>query len=228
MNARAVLAAAGAAAALAGVAVAIEPSLASGIVLQADRGVVLALAALALLQGLAAVAGRVTGSGRAAEPDTVEDRFPATIPGEEFDALLADLPELSVQRRDEERAAIRDRLEALAVAVLVGRGLDEATARRRLEDGTWTADERAATFFMPAADRELSLGRRLRDAFGSDLAFTRRARRTVTAIAAHAEGEVPPPDETGATAPGPGRETPDPSDTAVAHAPAADGGGDGE
>lgn len=218
MNARSVLAAGGAAAALAGVAVAVEPSLAGGLVLQADRGVVLALAALALLQGLAAVAGRVAGSGRAAAPDDVESRFPATVPGDEFDALLADLPQLSVQRRDEERAAIRERLEALAVAVLIGRGLDEATARRRLRDGTWTADERAATFFMPAADRELSLGRRMRDAVGSDLAFIRRARRTVAAIAAHAEGAVPLPDDG----------TPDPAAATGAPAPAADGGGDGE
>lgn len=223
MNARAALAAVGVTATLTGIAVAVEPSLASGVGLQADRGVVLVLAALALLLGLAAVASRVTSSGRAAEPDAVESRFPATVPGDEFDALLADLPGLSIQRRNEERAAIRERLEALAVAVLVGRGLGESTARRRLRDGIWTGDERAATFFMPAADRELSLGRRMRDAVGSDLAFTRRARRTVAAIAAHAEGEVPPPDRPGETAVEPGDGTPAPG----APEAATDGGGDG-
>lgn len=193
MRARSYLAVVGAGAVLAGVAVLVEPGLGRLVALRADRAVVTALALLALLQGGLAVSARLTREGRAAEPAAVERRFRAPVPGDDFDDLLADLPDLRVKRRDEERAAIRERLEAVAVEVLVARGLDEVSARRHLQSGTWTADERAASFFVPAADRELSFGARLRDAFGSDLAFTRRARRAVTAIAAHAEGEVPPP-----------------------------------
>ena len=199
MRAGSLLGAAGAAAVVAGVAVVLDPSLAGAFGPTPDRPLVIALAALALLQGLAAAASRIGGDGRTADLPTVEQRFRATVPGDAFGDRLAALPERSVSRRDEERAAIRERLEGLAVSVLVDRGLDEAVARRHLEAGTWTADDAAATFFMPAADRELSLERRVRDAFGSDVAFVRRARRTVAAIAAHAEGEVPPPDDGGPT-----------------------------
>jgi len=203
MRARGYLAVVGAAAVLAGVAVLVEPGLAGLIGVRADQLVVTALALLAVLQGLAAVVGRLAGEGRAATPPAVERRFPATVPGSDFDDLLADLPDLRVQRRNEERAAVRERLEALAIEVLVARGLDETAARRQLEAGTWTADERAASLFVPAADRELSVGTRLRDAVSSDLAFTRRARHAVAAIAAHANREVPPPGTRGPAGGGP-------------------------
>jgi hypothetical protein len=193
MRVRSLLGAAGAAAVIAGVAVVLDPSLASAFGPTPDRLLVVALAALALLQGLAAAASRIGGDGRAADLPAVEQRFRATVPGDAFEDRLAALPEHSVSRRDEERAAIRERLEGLAVSVLVDRGLDEAAARRHLEAGTWTTDDAAAIFFMPAADRGLSLERRVRDALGPDVAFVRRARRTVAAITAHAEGEVPPP-----------------------------------
>jgi hypothetical protein len=193
MNLRDTFAAVGVVAVLAGVAVLVEPSLADLVGLGGDRTVVTALALVAAVQGLLAVLARVRSEGRAAEPPDAERRFRAAVPGDEVDALLADLPDLRVKRRNEERAAVRERLEALAVEVLVARGLDEASARHHLEAGTWTADERASSFFVPAADRDLSVEARLRDAFGSDLAFSRRARRVVAAIAAHAEREVPPP-----------------------------------
>lgn len=198
MSGRRWLATAGAVAVLLGVGVVIDPGLATAIGLATDRVVVLALAGLALLQGLVAVAGRLTGRRRTAAPPEVEARIPAAVPGTAFDERLADLPDHRVQRRDEERAAVRERLEGVAVDVLVARGLDEPTARRHLAAGTWTDDERAAALFVPAADRELSLGARMRDAFGSELAFARRARRAVAAIAAHADGAVPPPGADGA------------------------------
>jgi hypothetical protein len=202
----------------------VEPGLASLVGLRTDRVVVTVLASLALLQGGIAVSSRLVGGGRAAEPSEVEQRFRASVPGDDFDDRLTDLPDLRVKRRDEERAAIRERLENVAVDVLVARGLDEDGARRHLRSGTWTTDERAASFFVPAADRELSFGARLRDAFGSDLAFTRRARRAVAAIAAHADREVPPPGvdaretDTRRDATGPRRVEP----------AAADGGGEDE
>ncbi|MFB6205810.1 MAG: hypothetical protein ABEJ05_04700 [Haloglomus sp.] len=193
MNLRSLLAAAGAATVVAGVVVLLEPSLSELVQLRPGGLVVTALAALAAVQGLVAVSSRLTGEQRAAVPDEVERRFPATVPGDEFDDLLADLPALRVKRRDEERAAVRERLEGLAVEVLVDRGLDEAAARRHLEEGTWTADERAASFFVPPGERELLFGARLRDALGADLAFTRRARHAIGAIRAHAEREAPLP-----------------------------------
>lgn len=233
MNLRDAVAAVGVVTVLAGVAVLLDPSLAGLVGLQSDRAVVTALALLAAVQGLAAVAARLRGEGRRAEPPEVERRFRASVPGDEFDALLADLPDLRVERRNEERSAIRDRLEALAVEVLVARGLDEASARHHLESGTWTADERAASFFVPAAERDLSVGARLRDAFDSDLAFTRRARRVVAAIAAHAEREGPPPG--GGAREGPGASADDhrgggrATDAAASadRAAAADGGDEG-
>jgi hypothetical protein len=221
MNVRGYLSVVGAAAVLAGVAVLVEPGLASLVGLRTDRVVVTVLASLALLQGGIAVSARLVGGGRAAEPGAVERRFRAPVPGDDFDDRLTDLPDLRVRRRDEERAAIRERLENVAVDVLVARGLDEDGARRHLRSGTWTADERAASFFVPAADRELSFGARLRDAFGSDLAFTRRARRAVAAIAAHAEREVPPPG-VGTHEADTGRDAADPPESV--DSAAADGG----
>ncbi|WP_276260006.1 DUF7269 family protein [Haloglomus litoreum] len=236
MNVRDALAAVGAVAVLGGVAVLVEPSLANLVGIRSDRALVTALALVAAVQGLFAVLARVRSEGRAADPPDAERRFRAAVPGDEFDRLLADLPDLRVKRRNEERAAVRERLEALAVEVLVARGLDEATARDHLEAGTWTADERASSFFVPAAERDLSVEARLRDAFGSDLAFSRRARRVVAAIAAHAEREVPPPgagarEAPGASGDGPpgGRGTAGTTTNAdrVDRA-AADGGGGGE
>jgi hypothetical protein len=237
VNGRGLLAAGGALAVLAGVAVVVEPGLMALIGLRTDRLVVTVLALLALLQGLLAVTGRLTGERRAAALPEVERRFRAEVPGGAFDDRLEALPALQVKRRDEERAAVRERLSALAVAVLVRRGLDEATARCHLETGTWTDDERAASFFVPAADRELSFGARMRDAFGSDLAFGRRARHAAAAIVAHAEREVPPPDAAGpgsstsGTGAG-GQPTGDTTRAGVgehdAATAAADGGGDGE
>lgn len=188
------LAAVGVATVAAGVAVLLVPGLAESVGLSSTDAVVTALAVLALVQGIGAVASRVRGRRRAASLPEVEKRLPAPVPGDEFDAELAALPGRGPEERDRVRASTRERLESVAVRVLARRGLDESTARRHLRAGTWTADEPAAAFFLPPAERELALGARIRTALGAEHAFQRRARRTAAAIAAHADGEVPLPD----------------------------------
>lgn len=188
------LTAVGVATVAAGIAALVEPGLAQAVGLSSADAVVTALAVLALLQGIGAVAGRIRGQRRAAALPEVEARQPATVPGTTFDEELSSLTEYGPEERDRVRARMRERLEGVAVRVLTRRGLDESTARRHLRAGTWTADERATAFFLPPVERELTLGTRIRSAMGAERVFRQRARRTVAAITAHADGEAPLPD----------------------------------
>lgn len=106
------------------------------------------------------------------------------VPGDAFDERL---DALSVRTDPSERAAIRDRIEAVAVSVLVEReGGTRATARERLEEGDWPADPTARAFFM---ERRPSVRERVRTVVTGDPTFVRRARRAIAAVDAHAERE---------------------------------------
>ena len=124
--------------------------------------------------------------------ETPEPEAPQSLPtpGDEFDATLAD-----AAGYDRESVAARDRLRARLAAVattVVARneGIDEATARDRLADGTWTDDPHAAAFFGDD-DSGVGIGVRARDLVRSEPVFVRRARRTVAVLTRLAEPTAP-------------------------------------
>lgn len=97
--------------------------------------VVSTLALIALTQAII-IAGRKRSMEKIGTPDP-EYRTITQIPGASFDRGLHQL-----------RPRVRHRLESAAVAVLTQVGEETVEdARRRLAEGTWTDDSRAAAFF---------------------------------------------------------------------------------
>jgi hypothetical protein len=182
---RTVLVALGVAAAAAGLAVAVQPSLAGG--LSPTSALVTLVALLGLVGALGAARSRLRGRRREAALPAVERRRSFPTPGEGFDRRLAELPEHAPRSADRERALVRSRLRETAVDVL-GRygGLSPEGAEAALESGTWTTNPEAVAFFAPDADRALSLVDRVRDALGAERTFTRRARAVVDALSTYA------------------------------------------
>lgn len=140
---------------------------------------VLAAGGLALLAGLGASARPPVGRTAAALPE-VENRLTVPVPGDAFDADLADLPPRRTRGSEPTRRLLRDRLEAAATAALVREGLDREEARARLRDGSWTDDPRAAAFFRgdPPTTRE-----RVRRYAAGESPFAGRARAAAVAVA---------------------------------------------
>lgn len=172
------LAAVGAAAALAGLAVAAVPSLLGTTPLPAALVGVVGVIALAV--GLRAALSRLTGSQSEPSLPSPELRTPAAVPGEEFDDRLDEAARRGV-RAAGDRGAVRDALEETAVAVLVRYDGDSPErARERLAAGTWTDDPEAAAFFRSGVDPTGPFGR-IRATLTRS-AFRRRADRVVAAL----------------------------------------------
>jgi hypothetical protein len=78
-----------------------------------------------------------------ADPEVAQE---LPTPGDEFDDLLEEAA--AVRYSAKQRDAVRERLRAAAVAVIVRtEGLSREQAIARLEDGSWTEDPYAAAFF---------------------------------------------------------------------------------
>lgn len=180
MNWRRLGLALGAAFVLGGLAVMVAPGLASGFGLGSD--LLTAVAMLAGLGGVAAIYERVTADHETIDPPTPERRRPFPTPGDEFDRRLAALGPRN-RRSVRESRQIRDRLDELAIAVLVRDGDSEDRARERLAAGTWTDDPYAAAFFAEASASDVPLEDRLRAAFSAEPNSKRRARHAVDALA---------------------------------------------
>lgn len=105
-------------------------------------------------------------------------------PGVEAADAIADLR--VVGRRataDDGRTALRERLQSLAVDVLVAkRDVTPATARDRLEAGDWTDDPEAAAFFADGTIPALSTRDQLAALRSGDPPFARRARRVLAEL----------------------------------------------
>lgn len=104
-------------------------------------------------------------------------------PGESFDETAADWRCLLPVAGREHRSTVRERLRRTAVeTVAVADDCARETAARRVDDGTWTADDVAAAYLAETADSVDEEGR-----FGLLLRGERptqyRAERTVAAIA---------------------------------------------
>lgn len=190
MSGRAVFVAVGAAAAVAGLAVVLRPSLAAG--LAPTYLAVTLVGVLALVQAAGAALARLRGERRQADPPEVERRRVFPAPGAAFDETLASLPRRLGRSADRHRTAVRAELREVAEETLVRYGgLSPEEATERIETGTWTDDVRAVSFFAPESARGIPLTERVRDALGAEHAFARRARAVVGALTAYARTDRP-------------------------------------
>lgn len=149
-----------------------------------------AIALVALLGGGMVVYARLTASDSRIELPTPERKHIYSTPGDEFDRQLASLTPRGRRKGMRERRAVRDRLDEIAISVLVRDGDSEARARERLVDGTWTDDPHAAAFFAEENASDIPLEDRLRVAFSTEPSSRKRARHAIDALARIAgEGE---------------------------------------
>lgn len=179
MTVRRWLAAVGAVVTVAGVTLLLAPGLAP-VTLDSTLafvGVGVATACVAALAAFGAIAGEE------GTVSTVPDATDRRIPGDEFDEALAAVSAAGRRDPGRHRRAVRERLEAAAVALLVEvEDCSPDDARRRLAEGDWTDDPAAAAFFREDEVPSLSTGDHLRLLAGGDLPFRRRARRVVAAL----------------------------------------------
>ena len=169
-----------------GLLVAVAPGLARGF----DTPELLTVVGLAaLIAGGMAVRARLRATNRETETPTPERRQSFATPGDEFDRQLAALVSRRRLRGAREHRAVRDRLDELAISVLVRAGDSETVARDRLARGTWTDDPYAAAFFAKASATDIPLEARLRAAFSAEPRMKKRARHAVCALARIADGE---------------------------------------
>lgn len=164
-----------------GLAAAVAPALAGGVSLAS--GLLGVVAALALLGGAGAVRARLRSDERDIDLPTPESTRAQPTPGEGFDDDIAALAPSGRMQGASERRAVRDRLDELAVAVLVREGDSEHVARERLAEGTWTDDSYAAAFFAEARASDVPLEERLRAAFSTEPSSRQRARHAADALA---------------------------------------------
>lgn len=172
---------------VAGLAAVFVPGVAGGI--ETNPTSLTAVGLVALLGGGLAVRARLTTTDRRYELPTPERQRTHPTPGDEFDRKLETLASRGRMRGARERRAVRDRLDELAVAVLVRNGDSEAVARERLAEGTWTDDPHAAAFFAEARASDVPLEDRLRAAFSTEPNSKKRARHAVDALARIATAE---------------------------------------
>lgn len=144
-HSRLFLALTGAAAVLVGVAVAIQPALATSISVPAIP--VSVIGAVALLFAILIGLRRRDTTLRGAEPPEVEAMLEYLRPGEEFDESLRSAHGLGIDAARRRREGRQD-LAAVAIAVLeVTEGYSAEEAERALTEGTWTDDPVAAACF---------------------------------------------------------------------------------
>jgi hypothetical protein len=165
-----------------GLAVAVVPAFAGGVSLV--PGLLGVVAVVALLGGAGVVRARLRADETDIDLPTPESTITHPTPGAGFDDELARVlaPGGRMQEASERRA-VRDRLDELAVAVLMREGDSEHVARERLAEGTWTDDPYAAAFFAEARASDVPLEERLRTAFSSEPSSRRRARHAADALA---------------------------------------------
>lgn len=147
------------------------------------------VALIALLGGVAAVGARLKTSDSEIERPTPERKQSHLTPGDEFDEQLASLTARGRREGMRERRAVRDRLDDVALSVLVRDGISEGTARKRLTEGTWTDDPYAAAFFAEERATDVSLEDRFRVAFSGEPNSRKRARHAIAALARIADRE---------------------------------------
>ncbi|EMA54023.1 DUF7269 family protein [Halococcus thailandensis] len=170
-----------------GLAVASVPGFVGGVTLTTE--LLGAVAVVALAGGAVAIRSRLRAEETESDLPTPESAGEFSTPGEEFDEKVAALAPGRRMRGASERRTISDRLDALAVRVLVRQGASEQAAREQLAEGTWTDDPYAAAFFAEALASDIPLEERLRAAFSGEPSERRRARHAADALATIASRE---------------------------------------
>lgn len=148
------------------------------------------IGALAVLGALVVARISMTADRSSPEPPTVETEAELPVPGEDVDALLAEIdadPLGSIQDRDE----LSRRLTAIAVRLFADRyGFREEAARAALDEGTWTDDPHAAAFFIGQYPEWAPLRLQLRDrSTFTGTPPSMQAEHVVTELLAMASGE---------------------------------------
>jgi len=181
MNRRYVLLVMAMGAAVVGLTLAFAPGVVAVVSLPEVMPVV--LAGFAVLAGLYRAfmwLNREESSNQLPEP---ERGRPITVPGDDFDTLLASTPSVGTSSGDRRALKVRDDLEDAAVAVLTRhRAYSEETARERLADGSWTDDDLAAEFFTSISGSGSSLRESVTGSFWGEGPFQRRARHVAAEL----------------------------------------------
>jgi hypothetical protein len=170
-----------------GLAVAVVPGFAGGVA--PTPALLTVVAVVAVAGGGAAVRARLRTDERDIDLPTPESARTQPTPGAGFDDDITALAPGGRMQGASERRAVRDRLDGLAVAVLVRDGDSERRACEALAEGTWTDDPYAAAFFAEARASDVPLEERLRAAFSSEPSSRRRARHAADALAHIADRE---------------------------------------
>lgn len=136
---------------------------------------------LALVQGLRYGLERRRTTYGAYSVGDPEERYAAPPPGHEFDESVSRTGGRTL-RAVTGRRELQQRVRAVAATTLAATaGLSEAEAVRRIEEGTWTDDRVAAQFL---ADGPLPLSASLRALVRGESRFRFGVRRAVAAVAA--------------------------------------------
>ncbi|WP_227355249.1 DUF7269 family protein [Haladaptatus salinisoli] len=188
MKDRPILTAAGILAVGWGLAVAFAPELAA-VVPTGDVFLNL-VGVLALVQGLRVVQSRRRRDVEGAATGDPETNVTHPTPGQEFDERLRTVHSGSRSQRFRSQKRLRQHLErSLLEAIVQREGCSEDDAKARVETGDWTDDPYAAAFLGgPSAPRR-SWGEWLRQSFGGETTFQRRARRTADAVTGYVEDD---------------------------------------
>lgn len=143
--------------------------------------------AAALLVVLSVLLMRGVGGIDQATPPAPEDVYEVPHPGSTFDEFLDGL-DVGERLSGERHRDVRERLRRAAWTTLMRvEDLDKEDAVRRVEEGTWTDDEVAASFL--ASGETPGLGGRIVGALRGETRHRRGARRAALAVAAYDGGE---------------------------------------
>ncbi len=171
-----------------GLAVVFAPGLAS--VFSTGAIFVKLVGVLTLVQGLRVVQSRRRRDLKQAETGDPETNVTLPTPGADFDENLRTIHAMSRQKQFRARKRLRRSLErSLVEAIAQRENCSEDDARAQLETGSWTDDAEAASFLGgPSAPRR-SWREWLRQSFGGETRFQKRARRTANAVVAYVEDD---------------------------------------
>lgn len=139
----------------------------------------------------ATVAARGRDGGAAIVAFRGERGSAADLPllGAEVAAALDRVADTGPGADPADRETVRAGIERAGARVIArADGIDRETARARFRRGDWTRDPAVAAF----CDGETTapLGTRVREALAPEPRFVRRARRTVEALGAYADGQL--------------------------------------
>lgn len=107
------------------------------------------------------------------------------VPGDEIDCQISSISAINRQQLDlpEDYKTLYARLETAALSILSQQSLDEEQTRDVLNDGSWTADSRAADFFGGLGTPKPSTREQLRGLRTGEAPVKFRARHAIAALA---------------------------------------------